>query len=1090
MHEYQELGRTLNSALSEIYTGSNVSSSRRQDLEAWLEQLKNAEGSWTQACGLLSLPAEMTSPFVQFFSLGVMEHCLKNQRVQLNTASQTAVFLSNLLQNHYHALSQYPFVRAKMAQVCVLSGLCEESLDGPFLRFLLSTFSPNSDPATVPPHSILLLSTAIETYVSKDLRLHSSRCKVLQQVFAAHLPEVVHILQQILQNGIKSFQMHDTIDPECIQVLGLTLQSLLVIWTWAPLNSELLKEDILFPLFSLIEIAAQSPLKNVVQIASLGISCLTEILSKKLIPAELQSCVMSIADHMLKLLNSLSQVRREMETDECFLMAMSEFVASFVEHHFSVLVKTPSYPLGDFLQVLAAFTFRSQDPTHVMLWLKAWKFIASFLATEETAIDSGLLIGLSSMSKTLYRSILFSSNAEGLSLLSTEDSGVERKGSAEEALELVLLLEEQEMDNMWNSELGDYIKRCRDLLLTLAQLPTVSQALTQFLMNDLNEVHTSLNTENMSAQLSTAYDAATICSLLPIIFFHQNDPCSLIQVSNGLIQWVTQMVQSRVYSRGKVFEHLEVCGVSAVSYLIPSLSALSLSNPELAEQVLSMVELIAQVVVSSLDCSVSPPPEAVLKATTSLLHTVSSQLSPALLLKASFPGKLAAEISSLATPLPQNIQVRLYVGLSKCLLPPSLLHGECKRIPDFEARLSALSSTVLTTLASQLQVLMNSPTMILSELISLTTACRVAAAVIHSLATSPAHFKSVLMNFPCTQSLAQAGGHVLVCCLSQVTQALISGNIARPPLALVELMVALIRTLRKELGAEYIANCVGGSVQALRMENGEGFLLLNSKRGLAVICCVASLLETALDSPSIRLPRSTLVDICRVTLKQLAPSVLKGYLEQQQLDGHKIQQEASAELTPRCLEIAEKVLKNYWDSFTFIQGGSRLFRDPEMEHLFFGIMELITDALRASTNAPGVVMRVILMLSSSSNANCKHICSFDPFRERVSPFIIGTLLQNVTSQSECFLQEEQTQLLFELLCEQSKNTEQPLEDRQIEVKKAIINQFLPDTLELSDPSKKEVMDSWSKVLQCFDQQNFVICFKDFLHNILLFSQQF
>ncbi|CAM9131281.1 unnamed protein product, partial [Discosporangium mesarthrocarpum] len=252
---------------------------------------------------------------------------------------------------------------------------------------------------------LTLLSLVGEEFVRADVPFPSARKVKLRSYLLAALPGVLAVLTESISSSISFIgsatgklgdgqtphAMHITHASEVIQ--GST-RCLLVFLSWAPLGDHL-TVDLFHSLFTVIEAAAQDAQQATSSAAGQGtaalqicgadsVACLTEVLSKRLLPPGQENLVMGMADHMLHLLHIVTQEGVMAACEEHFLLQLAEFLEVFMNLHIGRVLRTggdgvtnrPRFPVGQLLTLLATFTFGQATTKGLHRCVLAWSAFA------------------------------------------------------------------------------------------------------------------------------------------------------------------------------------------------------------------------------------------------------------------------------------------------------------------------------------------------------------------------------------------------------------------------------------------------------------------------------------------------------------------------------------------------------------------------------------------------------------------------------------------------------------------------------------------------------------------------------------------
>ncbi|CAM9999012.1 unnamed protein product, partial [Ascophyllum nodosum] len=458
----------LGPILTEFYTPT-TSSNRKQQLERELHAfrtLPNAHLTSLEIIVAMGERREQQDLFVLYFCGCTLEAAIRRRWSSIPKEERLNIrkFLFQYLAASHASLPRW--VSTKLGKALVdVAKVSWPREDPDFMTELQQLASRESTRAL----GLDLLSLVSEEFVRLDSPLPSGRRRELKAALVWVIPSVLQVLGEVVAAsrdtaaGVGEGASDAAVKAAREAVLGAA-RCLLVIVSWAPLTNHL-TIDLFRSLFGIVEAAAQvggeggrnpagSP--SLQECGATCVACVTEVVSKRLLPPEQQDMVLGMADHMLSLLKIVTSggtIRPGLNDD--FLMQMAEFLGAFMEANLGRVLgmggvssggggvddarKPHEYPIGELLSLLAAFTFAQRTAQGLQRCLRAWSAFVVQATVEEgegSAADrarSATLArdnaaGLQSVCQALLEKSLFITNRTELEELD-DDRGIYGQGS-------------------------------------------------------------------------------------------------------------------------------------------------------------------------------------------------------------------------------------------------------------------------------------------------------------------------------------------------------------------------------------------------------------------------------------------------------------------------------------------------------------------------------------------------------------------------------------------------------------------------------------------------------------------------------------
>ena len=258
------------------------------------------------------------------------------------------------------------YVRTKAAKVYVSVGVQDwpERYAG-FWNHIEHTATQAST-RTVGTH---VLAIALETFGNVDktgttLNLLSSRRKKIKHMMKAQIPGIMRLLTVLLQRSVGK-------DDE---MTILSLRALLSLLTYNNIR-DLPELPLLNELFKTMQCY-----KNEIGVVSM--QCFVEIMNNVVIPPDKLSYLLSVAKHILGLLNTFaSQPKLRNEAEENYVPQLLSFVSIFIQKHMSRIYCNDTFPMKQTLELIHKFTFlQSDSASNFLACLEIWVVTATFVS--------------------------------------------------------------------------------------------------------------------------------------------------------------------------------------------------------------------------------------------------------------------------------------------------------------------------------------------------------------------------------------------------------------------------------------------------------------------------------------------------------------------------------------------------------------------------------------------------------------------------------------------------------------------------------------------------------------------------------------
>ncbi|KAI8854171.1 armadillo-type protein [Chytridium lagenaria] len=457
------------------YFSDSSSQSRKRELEQNLESIRSHPQALSICHNLLV--KDGLSPYVEWFCMSTFEKSVK-QWPKLNPQDRASYrhFLWNLL-THRHPVYK-PFVLNTLIKTLVLIGTVDYPTHWPALFHDIHDFRSVSLKLT-----LSLIQVIIEEFSSTRADLSSTRKQELRHTLIQQSPSLISFITEILTsiydscisdpsipftspiekvgNGasialglhsplksnpswqlpivgespshnilgtsprVGAFAFSGSFDAEAISICSLCLTILLQLFSTIPLSETAVPAvDVVLRYCRLCD--AQT-----VDLGTLAMSVVNEILARNFVPNEAVAFVLSIARQTCVLLRRLTDEEvkgtGKLELDENYQSKFTDFLNCFVSHHIQRGENIPDFPMGELLQLFYRFTFIQASPEGFQQCLHVWDTFMEYLIAQKSIsqVEGEILAnkyqsGLVIVAKETLSKILITENPKELSEIEFE----------------------------------------------------------------------------------------------------------------------------------------------------------------------------------------------------------------------------------------------------------------------------------------------------------------------------------------------------------------------------------------------------------------------------------------------------------------------------------------------------------------------------------------------------------------------------------------------------------------------------------------------------------------------------------------------
>jgi len=428
----------LERLLNQFFNPTSANATQRADIERQLTEIKAREDNWQIAKLCLE---SSSNPLIIWFAISTYDYILRRRWNSLNTEikQQIRSSLFEYLLNKQEHLPSY--VVTPLANTIVNIG----KLDWP--HNYPNFFNDTLRAIQTPQHNnagLLLVRQIAEEFSPNNIKLPLTHKQELITNFKGQLPTILGALKFILEGANPNNPSANK--PVAPKILVITLESILQFFSWIPVV-EVLHVGLMEILFIFIRSKDR-------QLSLLALSCVNELLAQSFIPPELSEFLLAICREVFQLLQHFIEVGLQ-TIGESFLQGFTRFVSLFVSQHIRRVEKIGTFPILQFLDLLARYSFLQSSLEGFLACMDIWDNLLDYLVSESehqvlSPLHTSYGSGISAVGQHLISKVMYSSNKTLLESLNNSNSGV--------------IAEEEE------SELANYLTSCLNIISKIVQL--------------------------------------------------------------------------------------------------------------------------------------------------------------------------------------------------------------------------------------------------------------------------------------------------------------------------------------------------------------------------------------------------------------------------------------------------------------------------------------------------------------------------------------------------------------------------------------------------------------------------------------------
>lgn len=577
-----------------------------------------------------------------------------------------------------------------------------------------------------------LLCVVVEEFGREDALALAAVKQQAKARLTAQLPSLLALLANVLRACNHRLQTLPADQAQAIaqqdRVAQIALTTLNHLVMWAPVAEQITEAwiSLLFELARNWEAVAARSVMSMCVSSVTALQCLTELMSKRFIPANVDQIVAQVLFCLLPLLEKTVEDQVIGRATEEYLDKLSEFVEAFLTQHLKRL-ENPRFTtvLPPFLQAVLALTTKQPHIEGFLNCLNVWEVFVGYIEETEqnegatndqtravlTAYEKGLVaVMLHLVDRVSYRS-----NKDQLEELNDDDdSGEKSSDTPEDGESLTPVDMEQDTGSSYGtgslqdlaqlttdiasgnnpssgaqmvelSERKQFVVDCIALIRRIAAFPACAPPLLELMgprvqdsvqnvLFHTHEIpHFSPQSEPWEQQRCAIRDLTTNCAILSSVcaqYYSTSDDMNLQmagwQILHMFIQVSEYFVQHRLHTRGDVFVELQCEVLTCVRVCLSCVPFVIRSGAR--QEVLKATESVVQVLLHTLDTTIVPSPQIVMQNSMQLLANLGFVLSYEDMVQVPSMTQLEAHIHTFSQHLPLAIQGDLYTSMSNTIL--------------------------------------------------------------------------------------------------------------------------------------------------------------------------------------------------------------------------------------------------------------------------------------------------------------------------------------------------------------------------------------------------------------------------------------
>ncbi|XP_066997797.2 exportin-6-B [Anabrus simplex] len=417
----------LESLMNEFYDSSS-SNLRKREIESILQNFTELPTAWKASLYFIS---NSNNQYVLMYCLTQLETLITKKWIGLTNEDRAQIkgTLYHLVVTNHQTAPK--FFRNKLVKLLVDIA----RLDWP--HFYPEFFTNILQLIQTPGNTVLglvFLQTASEELVCPWEDLSVARKDDLKRFFLLYIPEVFHILTNLLEAFIQN-QRHNVTatpppspthgqpnstssvhsgslfnnvndgacvlstssDPESNAICCAALQAIIHIFSWVPLDMVKVP-SLVTNLFRVANIIPCSVSNGDHCVGTLALAALTEIMYKIFMPANCKEFLVNVVLQLVQLLRRLVEANDLDKTEAGYLEKMTEFLLQFVKSHLHRVEDSTEFSTLEFLSLLYKYTFRQRNLERYYRCLDIWHIFINSMHSKPEHLSrySGALLAVAS----------------------------------------------------------------------------------------------------------------------------------------------------------------------------------------------------------------------------------------------------------------------------------------------------------------------------------------------------------------------------------------------------------------------------------------------------------------------------------------------------------------------------------------------------------------------------------------------------------------------------------------------------------------------------------------------------------------------
>ncbi|KAL8000513.1 putative importin-beta domain, armadillo-like helical, exportin-1/Importin-beta, exportin-6 [Plasmopara halstedii] len=911
-----------------------------------------------------------------------------------------------------------------------------------------------------------LLSVVVEEFGRDDAVVMAIVKQQAKTRLVAELTKVLALLENILKGCshlIQTGEAQLVVQQDGVAELALTTFNNFT--TWAPVAEQMNDTwiTLLFELAMNGERVIAKGWTNMCASSVVSLQCLTELMSKRFMPAKVEDLVGNVMASLCILLQKTTGDHVLKHATEEYLDKVSEFVESFLTHHVKRL-GNPKYgnTLPTFLQSIYVFTTKQPHVKVFLNCLRAWEVIVSYI--EEMEQNEAVLVAydksLHGVMLHLVERVRYESNRKLDELGDDDDVGAHgdfKDVDSTDAFEIEILgnvygqgslqdLAQIRTDAANSGITGDtasaslvelserkqFVVDCIALIRRIAALPACALPLLEVMSPRVQRCADQIlfrthempmfpqQSEQREQQKFVIRDLTADCAILASVcascYSASNDINQQMAGWQALylfIKIAEYMVHHRLHIRGSAFVELQCEVLTSIRLCLSCIPFVIQSGAR--QDVLNASDSVLQVLFKTLDMSDVPSPLPVMQNSMQLLANIGFVLPYEDIVQIPSMKQLEAHIHQFSLHLPLAIQGDLYTSMSNSILNAAVSLRGSSNAPNgprpWENAYHSLLVPILESINQAATLHHNEQRILEHALVAqLRRDCYLMRCLARSVETKPkvakdAFFSVIHTSFPSLLVLLTT--YFTIIRKEATTGASQSKEAFKVINEIVRLYAQCLKSIRKEMQKDTVAEIMRTFVDIFNDSQLSTELFNMGNSGVMVLCGFLQLLKIVVEEPTSVFDTflQNILDLCFGPLKEVIFS----------------HPESNSIILRFYVAMIEQLLEKHFRFFIIHSGQftsdgtrERAYASQQTHVYFLSIFQSLASILSREDSdlAPRLCKQVLSLLDRVDKTH--GLFAFTGFQSELRMGFLSTLMNILTRGEMNLLRDEVIQLLHRI----------------------------------------------------------------------------